>query len=77
MWKIPLLCVLQYLESECNDFDLYDVAKVLEALALICASEILADELEQAAKDYRSGSYSYTALEELIRRIANYDQYVS
>jgi len=73
MWKIPLLSVLQYLESDCNDFDLYDLAKVLEALALICASEILADELEQAAKDYRSGSYSYTALQQLIRSIANYD----
>ena len=30
MWKIPLLSVLQYLESDCNDFDLYDLAKVLE-----------------------------------------------
>jgi hypothetical protein len=73
MWKIPLLSVLQYLESDCNDFDLYDLAKVLEALALISASEILADELEQAAKDYRSGSYSYTALQELITRIASYE----
>jgi hypothetical protein len=73
MWKIPLLSVLQYLESDCNDFDLYDLAKVLEALALISASEILADEIEQAAKDYRSGSYSYTALQELITRIASYE----
>lgn len=73
MWKIPLLCVLQYLESECNDFDLYDVAKVLEALALICASEILADELEQAAKDYRSGDYSYTALQELMEKVISYE----
>jgi hypothetical protein len=73
MWKIPLLSVLQYLESDCNDFDLYDLAKVLEALALISASEILADELEQAAKDYRSGSYSYKALQELIMRIASYE----
>jgi hypothetical protein len=73
MWKIPLLAVLQYLESDCNDFDLYDLAKVLEALALISTSEILADALEQAAKDYRSGSYSYTALQELITRIASYE----
>jgi hypothetical protein len=73
MWKIPLLSVLQYLESDCNDFDLYDLAKVLEALALISASEILADALEQAAKDYRSGSYSYTALQELMEKIVSYD----
>jgi hypothetical protein len=73
MWKIPLLSVLQYLESDCNDFDLYDLAKVLEALALISGSEILADALEQAAKDYRSGSYSYTALQELMEKIVSYD----
>lgn len=73
MWKIPLLTVLQYLDSDCNDLDLYDVAKVLEALALISASEILADALEQAAKDYRSGSYSYTALQELMEKIVSYD----
>jgi hypothetical protein len=73
MWKIPLLSVLQYLDSDCNDFDLYDLAKVLEALALISTSEILADALEQAAKDYRSGSYSYTALQELMEKIVSYD----
>lgn len=73
MWKIPLLTVLQYLESDCNDFDLYDLAKVLEALALISASEILADELELAAKNYRSGDYSYTALQELMEKIISYD----
>jgi hypothetical protein len=73
MWKIPLLAVLQYLDSDCNDFDLYDLAKVLEALALISTSEILADALEQAAKDYRSGSYSYTALQELMEKIVSYD----
>ena len=73
MWKIPLLTVLQYLESDCNDFDLYDLAKVLEALALISASEILADELELAAKNYRSGDYSYTALKELMEKIISYD----
>ena len=73
MWKIPLLCVLQYLDSDCNDFDLYDTAKVLEALALISASEILADELEQAAKNYRSGDYSYAALQELMEKVISYE----
>ena len=73
MWKIPLLTVLQYLESDCNDLESSDVAKVLDALVIICADTILADKLEQAAENYRNSSYSYTALQELIRRIANHD----
>ena len=72
MWKIPLLTVLQYLESDCNDLESSDVAKVLDALVIISASEILADALEQAAKDYRSGDYSYTALQELMEKIISY-----
>jgi hypothetical protein len=73
MWKIPLLSVLQYLESHCNDFDSSDVAKVLDALAIISSSEILGDELEQVAEDYRNNSYSYTALQELMEKIVSYD----
>lgn len=73
MWKIPLLSVLQYLESDCNDLKSSGVAKVLDALALISASEILADELEQAAEDYRNENYSYTALKELMEKIISYD----
>lgn len=73
MWKIPLLTVLQYLESDCNDLESSDVAKVLDALALISASEILADEFNQIAKDYRDDSYSYTALKELMEKIIRYE----
>lgn len=73
MWKIPLLTVLQYLESDCNDFDSADIAKVLDALAIISSSAILADEIEQAAENYRNDNYSYTALQELMEKIVSYD----
>lgn len=73
MWKIPLLTVLQYLESDCNDLESSDVAKVLDALAIICADTILADKLEQAAEDYRNDNYSYTTLQELMEKIISYD----
>lgn len=73
MWKIPLLTVLQYLESDCNDFESSDVAKVLDALVIISSSEILADEFERVAEDYRNDNYSYTALQELMEKIISYD----
>lgn len=73
MWKIPLLTVLQYLESDCNDLESSDVAKVLDALAIISTHTSISDELEQAAENYRNDNYSYTTLQELMEKIISYD----
>lgn len=73
MWKIPLLTVLQYLESDCNDLDPSQIAKVLNALAVISTHTSISGELEQAAENYRNENYSYTALKELMEKIVGYD----
>ncbi|MFY7801596.1 MAG: hypothetical protein ACOVQ3_21805 [Dolichospermum sp.] len=75
MWKVPLLTVLQYLNSECNDLKNQEkqVIKVLEALVIICENEYIAEKILDTAEKYRSNSHSFTTLQELMEAIVVYE----
>ena len=73
MWKVPLLTVLQYLNSECNDLRNYQVIKVLEALSIICEDSDVAEKILDTAEKYRSNSHGFTTLQELMEAIVVYE----
>lgn len=73
MWKVPLLTVLQYLNSECNDLRNHQVIKVLEALSIICEEEDITDKILDTAEKYRSNSHGFTTLQELMEAIVVYE----
>jgi hypothetical protein len=73
MWKVPLLTMLQYLNSECNDLENHQVRKVLEALVIICENEYIAEKILDTAEKYRSNSHGFTTLQELMEAIVVYE----
>ena len=73
MWKVPLLTVLQYLNSECNGLRSHQVIKVLEALSIICEEEDIAEKILDTAEKYRSNSHGFTTLQELMEAIVVYE----
>jgi hypothetical protein len=73
MWKVPLLTMLQYLNSECNDLKNHQARKVLEALVIICENEYIAEKILDTAEKYRSNSHSFTTLQELMEAIVVYE----
>lgn len=75
MWKVPLLTMLQYLNSECNDLKNQEkqVIKVLEALVVICENEYIAEKILDTAEKYRSNSHGFTTLQELMEAIVVYE----